>query len=96
MPHSVRDTLKEALADDPEYAPARWHSGFLRQQDRWLTIPASQEEFRSDPRLDTYATFRASLLETPERELLLARWCQNQRLSEQAEFHWMNALRVWR
>jgi hypothetical protein len=86
--------LKEALADDPEYAPARWHSGFLRQQDRWLTIPASQEEFRSDPRLDAYATFRASLPETPERELLLARWCQNQRLSEQAEFHWMNVLQL--
>ena len=40
--------LKEALEYDPEYGPWRWHSGYLRLQDNWLTIAESQEQYRGD------------------------------------------------
>jgi hypothetical protein len=86
--------LKEALEHDPEYGPARWHSGYLRLQDNWLTIAESQEQYRGDVRLEAYQKFRASLPEAPDREWQLARWCQAQKLAEQAEFHWLNVLRM--
>lgn len=86
--------LKEALEHDPEYGPARWHSGFLYLQDKWLTIAQAQEQYRGDARWDAYQQFRGSVANAPDRELLLARWCQGQQLAEQAQFHWRNVLRM--
>ena len=37
---------------------------------------------------------RKSLAESPAKDLLLARWCQEKKLTEEARFHWLNVLRV--
>lgn len=84
--------LKEALLQDPNYAPARWQSGYLQTHDKWLTIAEMAAQNRADTRLAGYQQFRASLPESPQRDLLLGRWCQEQNLTDQATFHWRNVL----
>ncbi|MHB8972518.1 MAG: polymorphic toxin-type HINT domain-containing protein [Pirellulaceae bacterium] len=86
--------LREALDNDPEYAPARWHSGFVRLNDKWVSLAESQNVFRLDPRVADYRVVRKSLVESPTQDLLLARWCQANKLHEEAQFHWLNVLRV--
>ncbi|MHB0955845.1 MAG: polymorphic toxin-type HINT domain-containing protein [Pirellulaceae bacterium] len=86
--------LEEALHMDPECAPARWHSGFIRLDDRWLTLAEVQSQFAADPQLAEYRQVRESLAESPLRELLLARWCAEKKLTDEARFHWLNVLRM--
>ncbi|MHB9066883.1 MAG: polymorphic toxin-type HINT domain-containing protein [Pirellulaceae bacterium] len=86
--------LEEALHMDPECAPARWHSGFIRLDDRWLTLAEVQSQFAADPQLTEYRQVRESLAESPLRELLLARWCAEKKLTDEARFHWLNVLRM--
>ena len=86
--------LREALDNDPEYAPARWHSGYVRLNDKWVSLAESQNAFRLDPRITDYRVVRKSLAESPTQDLLLARWCQEKKLTEEARFHWLNVLRV--
>ena len=86
--------LREALDNDPEYAPARWHSGYVRLNDKWVSLTESQNAFRLDPRVTDYRVVRESLVESPTQDLLLARWCQDNKLTEEAHFHWLNVLRV--
>lgn len=85
--------LQEALDHDPDYAPARWHLGYVQLNNRWLTISEAQALHQSDLRLGDYERERTSLADLPDRELKLARWCRDQKLSPQAEFHWRNVLR---
>ena len=88
------ELLQEALANDSEYAPARWHSGYVRLNGKWKSLAEVQDTYRADPRLVNYQQRRIALAESPDRDLQLARWCQEQRLAEQARFHWLNVLRV--
>ena len=84
--------LQEALDHDPDYAPARWHLGYVQLNNRWLTISEAQAMHQSDLRLGDYERERMSLADLPDRELKLARWCSDQKLTPQAEFHWRNVL----
>jgi hypothetical protein len=85
--------LQEALDHDPDFAPARWHLGYVQFNNRWLTLSEAQAMHQSDQRLGNYERERTSLADRPDRELKLARWCSDQKLSPQAEFHWRNVLR---
>jgi hypothetical protein len=86
--------LGEALRKDPECAPARWHSGFVRVDDRWRTLAEAQSTFAADLSLNKYRQVRESLAESPMRELLLARWCDEKKLADEARFHWLNVLHI--
>ena len=86
--------LGEALRKDPECAPARWQSGYVRVDDRWLTLAEAQSKFAADPQLTEYRQVRESLAESPVRELLLARWCDEKKLADEGRFHWLNVLRI--
>ena len=35
--------LREALDNDPEHAPARWHSGYIRLNGEWMSLAQSQK-----------------------------------------------------
>jgi hypothetical protein len=85
--------LKEALDLDANFAPARWQSGYVERDEKWLSIAETNRLAQADTRLAEYDKVRTSLAESPARDLMLARWCQEQKLSEQARFHWLNVLR---
>ena len=43
--------LRKALKKDPNYAPARWHLGYVRAGKEWLKWDEVQRRAASDPRI---------------------------------------------
>ncbi|MCU0959173.1 MAG: HINT domain-containing protein [Pirellulaceae bacterium] len=86
--------LSEALAKDPDCAAARWHAGFVRIDNRWLTLDQVHDHFLADPRIAAYGRLRDQLQVDPRRDVLLARWCQEQKLTDEARCHWLGVLRA--
>ncbi len=84
--------LSQALSKDPEYAPARWHSGYVSTGGQWVSIEDVQRRSAADPRLAEYRRLRDAQAGTPPGELALARWCKENRLFDQARFHWKRVL----
>ncbi len=85
--------LRTALETDPECVPARWHLGYVKWDDKWLSPTEVANRLSSDPNLAEYHQKRESLAGNPQGELLLARWCGTHKLTDQARFHWLSLLR---
>ena len=66
----------------------------MRVDDQWLTLAEAQSKFAADSKLAEYRQVRESLAESPLRELLLARWCDEKKLADEGRFHWLNVLRI--
>lgn len=82
--------LKQALERDPEHPLARWHAGFVKQQNQWMPWEAVTREAAADKRLAEYRALRDRRAGTPGGELILARWCRSHKLDAEAAFHFMN------
>ncbi|MEX2112210.1 MAG: polymorphic toxin-type HINT domain-containing protein [Pirellulales bacterium] len=92
-PSDLRKTLLDrALALDPSYAPARWHSGYVRWDDDWLTLSEIVQRTSIDKRLNGYRQRRDTLVDTADSHRELARWCQKNRLVDEARIHWAKVL----
>ena len=80
--------LEQAVAFAPDYAPARWHSGYVQSGGVWLTIKAAQKQAAEDDRLQHYWQLaNAATLEVKD-QLRLACWCDEQGLEDLASMHW--------
>lgn len=86
--------IREALTLDSGYGPARWLAGCLRWEGRWLKWEEVQKKTQADSRLAEYRRLRDAQAATPQGQLALARWCQNQGLSAEARVHWMYVLQA--
>ncbi|NQT13038.1 MAG: hypothetical protein HQ582_09840 [Planctomycetes bacterium] len=86
------ELLRVALAADPEYAPARWHSGYVSMDDEWLSLDEVHQRFTADERLREYRQLRLTHAGNPMGELALARWCRSERLEIEARIHWFAVL----
>src|SRR5690349_7261073 len=53
--------LKQALELDPNYAPARWHSGYVKVDGQWLSLDEAARRGAADPHLATYRKRRDAL-----------------------------------
>jgi len=84
--------LQKALELDPDHRLARWHSGYVRAGDEWLSLEESQRRRLSDERLAEYRRRRESQAGTPAGELALARWCRSQKLEVEERIHWLRLL----
>jgi len=84
--------LRMALEKDPDCAPARWHSGYVRAGKEWLPWDEVQRQAASDPRIAGYRRRFDEQAGTPAGELALARWCREQGLEDHARFHWLRLL----
>jgi len=86
--------LRRALYRDPEYAPARWHSGYVRLDHEWLSVEEIAQRASADERLGEYRRLREvqAGTPTPAGELALARWCRDKGLDAEARFHWLRLL----
>jgi hypothetical protein len=90
-----RDSLlREAMSVDPEYPPARWHSGQVRVGSEWVTVEEAQRRMAGDKRLAEYRRLREAQAGTPQGELALARWCRKNRLETEGRVHWLHVLQV--
>ncbi len=52
--------LKAALEKSPDYAPARWHLGFVKYNDQWRTYDDAARIAGSDPTRAAYRRLRDS------------------------------------
>ena len=84
--------LREALEKKSDYAPARWHSGYVRQGHEWLAVEQVAKRASLDERLAEYRKLRQQQTFEPAGELTLARWCRDHGLSSEARAHWMRVL----
>jgi hypothetical protein len=89
----LRDALLEqALAHDPEFAPARWQSGFVRVGDRWLSVEAAAAATRRSGTVARYRQLRDQVQGTAAAHLQLAKWCSDAGLKEQERVHLIYAM----
>jgi hypothetical protein len=92
---SQRDELlRQALAADPGYAPARWLSGQVKFGGKWRTLDQIEQIVTTDPRWSEYASLRQSRADVPEHHLELARWCMREGLENEEQAHWKRVLRA--
>lgn len=89
-----RRLLAAALVVDPDSSPARWQSGQVRFRGQWRSLAEVEKLLRNDPRLADYRRLRDSLDAelAPEGHRSLARWCDENGLSDEARYHWAMVL----
>jgi len=91
--NSRRDALlEEALEASPDYAPARWHSGYVWADNRWLKFDEVPAQASQNRRLADYRSLRHKYRETVEDQLALAAWCKKVGLVNQWRAHLGNVL----
>ena len=86
--------LKQAVSLDPDYAPARWHLGYVRAGDQWVPNAEAATEAQQDQRVTAYEHKRAQAKPTVADQQHLARWCQQRGLHDQARAHWVQLLEL--
>jgi hypothetical protein len=84
--------LSEALETAPGYAAARWHSGYVRADTRWVKFDEMSATALQDQRLATYHRLREKYRETVEDQLALAGLCKKAGLQDQWRAHLGNVL----
>ena len=59
---------------------------------QWLSAEQAQQAAANDPRRMEYQTLRQAASDGLDEQLQLARWCDQHKLADEAEFHWSNVL----
>ena len=87
-PSDLRATqLAAALARDPNFAPARWQSGYVKHDGKWKTLDEIAASVATDKQLAAYHKKREGLIDTADNHRELARWChKNKLMDEEARF----------
>ncbi|MEX2185594.1 MAG: polymorphic toxin-type HINT domain-containing protein [Pirellulales bacterium] len=84
--------LKQAIQFSPDFAPAHWRLGEVRDGDKWRTVDELAERWAADARLDEYKRRRAAGRDNLASNLALARWASKSALRDEAEVHWRRVL----
>jgi hypothetical protein len=87
-----RSLLMRALAIEPDFAPARWQSGFVRWQGQWHSPDEVAELASADKTLAAYRRFRNPMVDTADNQRALAEWCRKHHLADEARAHWLKVL----
>ena len=87
-----RVLLSVAIDAEPEYLPARWHSGQVQVDGEWLPVDKAQQVAAADPMRAEYRRLRSAGGDSPADQVALARWCRKNGLEEEARFHWATVL----
>ena len=84
--------LKQALERDPNFAPARWQSGFVRYDNQWLTPDEVGKRVAADKPLAEYRKRRDALVDRADDHRALAQWCHKHKLADLERIHWAKVL----
>ncbi len=85
--HERQALLEQAAAVAPDYAPAYWHRGFVRQDNQWIKADEAPRLAEEDRRLDTYHHLRNEKPNTVAGQLELANWCRERKLVDRERAH---------
>jgi hypothetical protein len=86
--------LREALAQTPDDASARWQAGQVSMGGQWLSPADVARAARQDRRLAQYARLRDTAGPIVADQAGLARWCRKNRLSDEQRVQWMRVLQL--
>ena len=86
------ELLAQAVAADPDYAPARWLRGEVRFEGRWQDLIEVGEVVLGDRRWQQYRELKKSTPNTADGHLQLARWCFREGLENEERYHWAQVL----
>lgn len=86
--------LDEAIRRFPEFAPARWQSGQIKEDGAWRDIEAVRRAAAERPTLLEYYKRREEAGSTVAAQLRLARWCERNGLDAQRRAHLSTILTV--
>ncbi len=86
--------LQTAVEKSPDYAPARWHLGFVKHGDQWRRYDEAARIARSDPARSIYRRLRAEAPNTVAGQLELARWCLEKKLLPEARAHYTRVIEL--
>jgi hypothetical protein len=83
-----RSLLAEVTSLSPDFAPARWHLGYVKDADRgWLLHDQWQAAPKQAAQLSAYERRREKAADTAEGQLALADWCSKHGLPAQERAH---------
>jgi hypothetical protein len=84
--------LGKALEVAPDFAPAHWQLGHVRQQGVWRAAEEAGAAAAGDKRYADYRKLREAHGQSAAGQLLLARWCNKQGLADEERLHWQGVL----
>lgn len=82
-----RELLQRVAAEHPDYAPAKWHQGLVKRQDRWIKAEEVSCELRAEARISDYRRVRERYPLTVAGQMGLANWCEDRGLRDQERAH---------
>lgn len=89
-----RDRLLDAAArQNPEFAPAMWHRGFVKVNDTWVKASDLIEQTIEAPLFRRYQELAEKQPDTVEGHLEIADWCHKYRLYDRERAHLEAVLR---
>ena len=88
------ESLRTVLQQEPDHAPALWHTGHVREDNRWVKFDEVPNRSPRDEILNQYRLRRQQADQTVEGQLTLAGWCTRHRLRDQARAHLTEVLRI--
>ncbi len=83
-------TLRAVVANDAQFAKARWHLGEIDRNGQWVSV--SQAINDSDSILIEYGNRRQKAFGDPKGELALAKWCRANKLVDRERLHLMRVV----
>ncbi|HEY4312301.1 MAG TPA: polymorphic toxin-type HINT domain-containing protein [Pirellulales bacterium] len=86
--------LAKALAADPDYAPAHWQLGEVRQNGTWIGAEELPRDRYFGERLKEYRRKIDGTRHSLGDQLILARYCRNAGLQDQERLHYSVALLI--
>jgi hypothetical protein len=84
--------LDEALNRDENFGPARWQSGQVQHDGRWVSVDAVSLDNPANARLADYRRRRDAMISTAAEHRALAHWCTQNDLPDEARLHWTKVL----
>jgi hypothetical protein len=79
--------LQEALDLKPDYAPAKWHLGFVRFQNEWVPADIVPQYANRNLRRVAYERLRDEQPDTVSGNLTIANWCREKKLFDEERAH---------
>ncbi len=90
---SKQTLLDEALKQLPDFAPARWQSGFVKVDNRWMKVEDVPQPAAKSA-VATYRQIRDGYPRNVAGQLELARWCAKKKLVDQQRAHLTKVLEL--
>jgi tetratricopeptide (TPR) repeat protein len=86
--------LQAALSQSPDYAPARWHAGYVKVGVHWAKFDDAVKAAKANRARTAYRNARDKYPLTVAGQLELANWCLQKGLPEEARAHFTRVLEL--